>query len=214
MTAFEYGRIRDAAHLKVCPDGTIISWLRIPGDRTSEAVAFVRRELDPAEGVTTWVSPGGWEPQTIESAGVTFPCQVVRFGEFNPDHYLGAELPVLSETLGEINGGTWAREKALECATRLYAGALAGGSGIQIAEVIKDAGRFEDWLDRDDEQAPLSERLLDACDAINEARALVGPTAAVGLSVEALRTFAIRHADDLNVGRGGGDMAGRAMEGE
>lgn len=26
------------------PDGTLITWLRIPGDPTSEAVAFVRHE--------------------------------------------------------------------------------------------------------------------------------------------------------------------------
>ena len=63
------------------PDGTIITWLRIPGDSTSEAVAFVRHEDDYDSPTTyggpsrvTWVSPGGWHPQSPEDAGVTYPC--------------------------------------------------------------------------------------------------------------------------------------------
>lgn len=102
------GGIPDAAHLRTLPDGTIISWLRIIGDPTSEAVAFVRREVTNESGFPTvdvWISPGGWDPQTIESAGVTFPAHVVRLGEFNPEHYLGAELPLLSETLANGDGG-------------------------------------------------------------------------------------------------------------
>lgn len=70
------GGIPDAAHLRTLPDGTIISWLRVPGDRTSsEAVAFVRREVSNGSGfpqVDVWISPGGWDPQTIESAGCRF----------------------------------------------------------------------------------------------------------------------------------------------
>lgn len=107
--------IPDEAHLRTLPDGTIISWLRIIGDNTSEAVAFVRREVTNESGFPTvdvWISPGGWDPQTIESAGVTFPAHVVRLGEFNPEHYLGAEIPLLTETLASgvlDSGGTWAR---------------------------------------------------------------------------------------------------------
>ena len=145
------GGIPDAAHLRTLPDGTIISWLRVPGDRTSEAVAFVRREVSNESGfpqVDVWISPGGWDPQTIESAGVSFPAHVVQFGEFNLEHYLGAELPLLSETLASgvlDHGGTWAREKALECSTRYFANGRADASAI-----LGLAEQFEAWLDRDE----------------------------------------------------------------
>lgn len=157
--------IQDAQHLHVVPDGTIISWYRIPGDATSEAVAFVRREVEYDEptphggpAVTVWVSPGGWDPHTIEDAGVNFPATVIRWGDVSVEALVGAEVPMLTETL--CHGGTWSREKALECAVTLYAGALQGGSGIQLAEVMKDARRFEVWLDRDPEvnEDPLFDR--------------------------------------------------------
>lgn len=90
------GGIPDAAHLRTLPDGTIISWLRVPGDRTSEAVAFVRREV---------------------SSGVL-------------DH-----------------GGTWAREKALECASRVNTG-RGGPAAITLAM----ASEFQDYLEADDEE--------------------------------------------------------------
>ena len=147
--------IRDEAHLKVVPEGTIISWLRIPGDPTSEAVAFVRRQIEavsPEAGrpfdVTVWVSPGGWEPQTIESAGVTFPCQVIRWGEFDMDAVPASALPLLTETLAECNhGGTWAREKALECASRVFLGLATHGGVVDSAAVMSMADHFEAWLD-------------------------------------------------------------------
>lgn len=163
------GGIPDAAHLRTLPDGSIISWLRIPGDRTSEAVAFVRREVTTESGlpqVDVWISPGGWDPQTIESAGVTFPAHVVRFGEFNPEHYLGAELPLLSETLASgvlDHGGTWAREKALECASRAWAGmsAIRDRDGA----ILDTARRFEAYLDPEPDaeldQAPSLGELAD-----------------------------------------------------
>ncbi|ACF05059.1 hypothetical protein Nigel_56 [Mycobacterium phage Nigel] len=149
--------IPDAAHLRTLPDGTIISWLRITGDPTSEAVAFVRREVTNESGFPTvdvWISPGGWDPQTIESAGVTFPAHVVRLGEFNPEHYLGAEIPLLSETLASgvlDHGGTWAREKALECASRVWAGmsAIRDRDGA----ILDTARKFEDYLDPEPDAA-------------------------------------------------------------
>ncbi|QNJ56119.1 hypothetical protein KNV18_gp54 [Mycobacterium phage Heath] len=146
------GGIPDAAHLRTLPDGTIISWLRVPGDRTSEAVAFVRREVSNESGfpqVDVWISPGGWDPQTIESAGVSFPAHVVRFGEFNPEHYLGAELPLLTDLASGVldHGGTWAREKALECASRVNTG-RGGPAAITLAM----ASEFQDYLEADDEE--------------------------------------------------------------
>jgi len=147
------GMIRDSRHLRTLPDGTIISWLRIPGDATSEAVAFVRREVDPEQGVVVWISPGGWSPHTIEDAGVTFPCEVIRLGAFHPDQYPAAEeLPVLTEALaevGEIHGGTWAREAALAAAARVYQG-LGIPLGLEASSIVlATAEHFEDWLDRD-----------------------------------------------------------------
>ncbi|QGH75307.1 hypothetical protein I5G61_gp59 [Mycobacterium phage Quesadilla] len=158
------GMIRDERHLATLPDGTIISWQRIVGDPTSEAVAFIRREIEDGHAVV-WVSPGGWSPHTIEEAGVTFPAQVIRLGTFNPDHYLPSELPVLGEALAEVTGGTWGREKALECAARLFAGTapvpfeVEGRIMVKASEaefekwlsqcVLRAAENFETWLDRE-----------------------------------------------------------------
>lgn len=144
-----HGQVHDEKHLGALPDGTIITWLRIPSDPTSEAVAFVHREVDPGQrgrGVESviWVSPGGWQPMTPDEAGVTYPATVVRFGEIQAEHYLGTELETLGETLVECNhGGTWAREKALEAAVILYAGYPEKFS-------LDTAEHFEHWLDRAD----------------------------------------------------------------
>jgi len=158
--------IHDEHHLRVVPDGTIISWLRIPGDPTSEAVAFVRREVayptpeyaaahprDTKPEVTVWISPGGWDPQTIASAGVTFPCQVVRWGDVSTELITPPEAPLLAETL--VHGGTWHREKALECAVRLFAGnelyvLPRSGEGPNLAPVLETAKAFEEHLTRDE----------------------------------------------------------------
>jgi hypothetical protein len=158
--------IRDAAHLHVVPDGTIITWLRIPGDQTSEAVAFVRREVENlgpcgpydvsgvecGQKVTVWISPGGWDPQTIESAGVNFPCQVIRWGDVSAEQLIGSEIPALVETLE--SGGAWNRGQALECAVRLFADnelyvLPRNGEGPQLGVVLDTAERFEQWLERD-----------------------------------------------------------------
>jgi hypothetical protein len=158
--------IHDEHHLRVVPDGTIISWLRIPGDPTSEAVAFVRREVayptteyaaahprDTKPEVTVWISPGGWDPHTIEQAGVTFPCQVVRWGDVSTELITPPEAPLLAETL--VSGGTWHREKALECAVRLFSAEAAihwivprNGDGPYFTPLLDAAATFEAWLDR------------------------------------------------------------------
>lgn len=146
--------IHDEAHLRVLPDGTIIRWERIPGDRTSEAVAFVRREmpihdtdcLDDRCRCTpvVWISPGGWAPQTPASAGVTYPATVVHWGEVGREAYTGAELPTVVETLA--HGGTWAREKALECAVALTAREYTCNDDVEVA-VLPIAEVFARWLD-------------------------------------------------------------------
>ena len=150
---YSAGTVVDAEHLRTLPDGTIITWLRIPADPTSEAVGFVRREVTAGE-ITVWITPGGWNPHTPESAGVTYPATIVRMGAFNPEHYLGEEIPLLTETLtGCVHGGTWAREKALECAARVYEStgvAIYERTGV-AADVLDTARQFEAYLDPDDE---------------------------------------------------------------
>lgn len=65
--------------LSVLPDGTIISWLRIPGDPTSRAIAFLRRDVDPETGDDLhWITPGGWEPMSPAQAAMTYPVSIVR----------------------------------------------------------------------------------------------------------------------------------------
>ncbi len=121
------------------PDGTIITWLRIPGDSTSEAVAFVRHEDDydtpTAHGGavrTTWVSPGGWAPQSPEDAGVTYPC--VAHTELDP-----AE----PEILAEANP----RRDALFAAALVYQGNGTEASADWLAgQVTALADGLAEWL--------------------------------------------------------------------
>lgn len=151
--------IHDADHLAVVPDGTIITWERIPGDPTSEAVAFVRRDVDRWRDDDTgyehttpvvWISPGGWAPQTIESAGVTFPAHVVRWGDVSVTAYTAPEVPTLVETLD--SGGAWNRGQALECAARVRAGDAANARDWVTPEQVTDmADVFLEWLTRDDD---------------------------------------------------------------
>ncbi|AHB79375.1 hypothetical protein JAMAL_55 [Mycobacterium phage JAMaL] len=181
--------IRDEPHLRTLPDGSIISWLRIAGDRTSEAVAFVRREVTTESGlpqVDVWISPGGWDPMSIAQAGVTFPCQVVRVGEYHHDQYLGAELPMLSETLSSCtHGGTWAREKALECASRAWAGmsAIRDRDGA----IIDTARAFEAYLDPEpDAVDPDDEPELDQAPSLGELADVLRGWSNLGVTREAL----------------------------
>lgn len=144
--------IHDEAHLRVVPDGTVVSWYRIPGDRTSEAVAFVRREVDYYDDgtrrVDVWLSPGGWEPMTVEQAGITYPAHVVRWGEVSIDAYTAPEMPVAFETLA--SGGTYPRDHALECAARMYSGLGAVRYVPEAIEaVLQVADAFVEWLNRD-----------------------------------------------------------------
>lgn len=168
--------VTDQAHLERLPDGTIIRWLRIPGDETSEAVAFVRVELEQRTDIdgrpmafgneapgempgmmrTVWISPGGWQPMSIEEAGITYPVHVVRLGDDHPvaahDCCLGTEhveeLSSPPEVFTIDSGGTWAREKALECAVRYW-----GNSSRTASCVTETAEAFEAWLTREQEPA-------------------------------------------------------------
>lgn len=76
----------DESDVADLPDGSIISWFRIEGDRTSEAIALVHTQ----DG-TTWVSPGGWEPLPL-SAIENYPVELIRLGESLGVPYLSATL--------------------------------------------------------------------------------------------------------------------------
>lgn len=180
--------VTDQAHLEALPDGTIISWLRILGDETSRAVAFVRVERDAAQDGTDqtvmWISPGGWQPMTPDEAGITYPVEVVRFGEYPSQHL---DQPEKVEALdgmlsGElVSGGTYPRDEALRAAARVFQG--CGQDGLRyddLRDTVTDmAEGFERWLDRlaplpdhlkateeDDDQAPSLGEMADQLRAL------------------------------------------------
>lgn len=156
----------DQSAIEAAPNGTIISWVRIPGDITSEAIAFIRQqdEWTPAsdperDGETrrvTWISPGGWDPMTIDQAGIRYPAHVIRWGEV--DDYQEKFNVIQTQADGQwtwpeppammpLTGGTWAREKALECATQWT---LSEANTLHnVGTVLAIAERFEAWLDRE-----------------------------------------------------------------
>lgn len=135
------------------PDGTLITWLRIPGDETSRAVAFVHTEW-PDPGPDTepviWISPGGWNPMSPTEAGINYPAFALVLGPLGD--FIDAADGVRELDLGELvsgvveHGGTWAREKALECASRAWAG--MGSVRNRDATMLETADKFEAWLDR------------------------------------------------------------------
>lgn len=133
--------------VEALPDGTIISWLRLPHDPTSEAVAFVRRERDPAEGVSVWISPGGWQPHSVDSVGLTFPVRIIRLGEFNPEHYCDQWsdrlLPLLPSEALTADTAAATRAAALDAAVAFWADAARTPD-----DVMATAERFEVWLNR------------------------------------------------------------------
>ena len=157
--------VYNEASLAHVPDGSIIEWERIVGDHTSTAVAYIHREVQTdadgrtiAEGPVTWISPGGWQPMTVEEAGITYPVRVIRLGDDTPTHATGylPELPVPPVEVGTLlSGGTYPRDKALECAARAWAGMSAIRD--RDGEIIKTAARFEEWLLQDTVKEPTSD---------------------------------------------------------
>jgi hypothetical protein len=150
-------QIHNAEVLKRVPDGTIISWLRVPGDRTSAAVAFVRRQIDyadgdPANGLTTvtWISPGNSDDYpAVEDAGINYPAEVVRWGDVAPPldpMPAWPEPSALSPLLPMIGGGvSSARQIALECAARYSGPSIPPFDSDSVLAVAEE---FEKWLDR------------------------------------------------------------------
>lgn len=157
MHATPDGVINTAEDLCHLPDGTLITWLRIPGDLTSRAIAFVHVErgevYDSAaspDDCVVWVSPGGWDPMGPADAGINYPAHVVVLGDLQYflDCLYGTATPsfVVPEPIKIdelLSGGVWAREKALEAASRVFSGTGHEHSSMAITHL---ADTFTAWL--------------------------------------------------------------------
>lgn len=108
------------------PDGTLISWLRVPDDESSRAVAFVRHHADEA-----WISPGIGTPRSIDTIE-TFPVTVVA----GPD---------TDSSLRRVLRNRH-REVALECATSMACTLRAKGIDVTGNEITAWADNFAAWL--------------------------------------------------------------------
>lgn len=196
--------ITDQAHLEKLPDGTIISWRRIPGDPTSQAVAFIHHEVQGKPGVmgsvsnpdaletVTWISPGGWQPMTICEAGITYPVTVIRPGgtDTRSTEWPGgdSELSGFVPMMESMTGGTWAREKALEYATQWT---LSEANTLQnVTMVLAIAEQFEAWLDRDPSADDVPE--IDQAPSLGELAEQLTRLKVVGVTRAALM-YAVDH---------------------
>lgn len=193
MTASTGFWLQNRRALESVPDGTIIAWDRIPGDPTSTAIAFVRREIEDGETLI-WISPGGWDPHSIDEVGIKYPVEIIRWGDVSllGDPFDGyppvlnpmfgrAHLPAWPEmpvppvpptspaltayeqpeppqTFPFLHGGSWAREKALECAVLYWASSEAPRSEN---DVLATAAGFEEWLERDSESSTVQTEKMD-----------------------------------------------------
>lgn len=123
------------------PDGTLITWLPVHDDVSSEACAFVRRGryVNQSEQVreTVWIAPGnGWEPEGLDV--LVFPVRVlIREGWIAPHEISEDELATLS-----FAGGTYPRDVALQAA----AAAFAGNQHLSAQLIVNFAETFARWL--------------------------------------------------------------------
>ena len=147
-------------------DGTLITWLRIPSDPTSHAIAFVNIEHtddpDAPEPTVLWISPGGWMPMTPTGADVTYPCvalgtlQEIVDGQHQLDVLINDVQPY---TLPEVHtldvGGSWPslRVEALKAAATVWTTSI--DRRFLPSDVLDTAGDFLKWLSND----PLDEAL-------------------------------------------------------
>lgn len=122
--------------LAALPDGSIVRWLRIEGDQTSEAVGILHRQ----DG-ETWVSPGGWDPMTINV--ITAPATVIRYGPHDGEtatdeisgevgHHLGPVFPPRTDADY--------RDRALTLVVRLASHLPSGTVFLTVAR------EFENYL--------------------------------------------------------------------
>lgn len=113
------------------PDGSVISWLRVPGDPSSAAVAFVRRQADEV-----WLSCACCGPVGMDTID-HYPVTVLSFGVSEP----------VADTAPEL------RLAACEMAVELEVARIAAGSATGLSVVLGEAAALETYLA--DSQLPL-----------------------------------------------------------
>lgn len=171
--------VNSPAEVTALPDGTLISWVPVINDPSSEAVAFVRKQTtDVNPGGKTpvtlhdaWIAPGnGWEPEPVSS--IVFPARIIllgvpQSGDHVPEGYLtstdeddddvSAYTPDEPQWEATITGGTYPRDVALQAAVQLYGRDDPELIQTSIADVLATATAFADWLTAD----PMTDRITD-----------------------------------------------------
>lgn len=182
-----FGYINDLSDIAHLPDNTLISWLTIMDDPSSEACAFVRRHpVDPRSqppntptpGYTVWVSPGnGWEPESLDV--IVLPVRVVLLGEaitagdYLPEMFESDIIEPQWSTLD--SGGTYPRDVALQAAVTLYQGSPPIGPDGCAAHVLAIADDFADWLTAADDPTATADGVADEI-SVDQMRAQPRPS--------------------------------------
>lgn len=131
--------------LSVLPDGTIISWLRIPGDPTSRAIAFLRRDVDPETGDDLhWISPGGWEPMSPAQAAVTYPVTIIRIPGIDNAPANAAEWVMTDDYAAQISADT--RRACLQMAVKWTAPMNAASGAASTSQLFAVAETFANYI--------------------------------------------------------------------
>lgn len=156
-----YALLTQISEANALPDGTIITWLPVMDDPTSEAVAFFRKLGSDATtgakaiGPETWLSPGnGWEPESLDV--LRFPVKVIALGEVRPGDFVPDIVSEAEFASDQLTIGPSDRVTALNAAARIWAGEAHNMGGfVQADQVTAMAEAFIGWLSRD----PLVETL-------------------------------------------------------
>lgn len=175
-----YVIVNSRAEVAELPDGTLISWLPVIDDPSSEAVAFVRKvtglplNTPEARSLNVWVSPGnGWAPEPLTT--IVFPARIILLGTPRPGDYVPPAYLTSTDgevvdsdtadfllTGAELTGGTYPRDVALQAAVTLLAPATVPGISPADATSLTDitrvvADKFADWLTAD----PMTDRITE-----------------------------------------------------
>lgn len=149
----------DLDKIAALPDGTLITWLPVHDDPSSEACAYVRKNITdinpggatPATLTDVWIAPGnGWEPEGLNV--LVLPVKVILLGTLaiRADDYipplqtLSGAYEIRDAELGTIDfaGGTYPRDVALQAA----AAAFAGNQHLSAQLIVNFAETFARWL--------------------------------------------------------------------
>lgn len=135
--------VTTTAEVTALPDGTLISWLPVMDDPSSEAVAFVRKtvtDINPG-GVTpaalhdTWIAPGnGWAPEPVTS--IVFPARIILLGvpqpgDYVPQDYLTSTDDDSLTSTDDDSAVSWPAgesEALYNVSSQLIANGLSGGT--------------------------------------------------------------------------------------